>query len=183
MSDLHLITHADKESGTHHKRPGATAFPPGPLACPAVIPRHEDQVALRVGAGRREAAILAALDGQALDFRELASEITGHEPTKSEYVALSRAAHNLAADGMLQFTRVPRGTGGGAGPPRVYLLKVSRWVTGSDAVGGTDAEAPPVGSGLWLNAAFGTPDVLVLELPGAVLPQLGASQSFTNAEV
>jgi len=116
-------------------------------------------VGVRPGTGRRQLAILAALDGLPREFRELASEVTGHEPTKSELASLQRAAHDLAGLGLLQRTRVPRGAGGGSGAPRVYLVKVSRRVSDFDGAAGTEGESPPVFSPGWLRqawAAFGS---------------------------
>src|SRR5690348_11416057 len=106
---------------------------------------------LQPGVGRRESAILAALDGVARDVRELAAEITGHEPTRSEYNAINYAAHGLARAGLVTITKVPRGKGGGTGPYRAVLRKVSRWVADTDGATCTDAE---MSHQQWLDRAW-----------------------------
>jgi hypothetical protein len=100
-------------------------------------------VAPRVGSGKNEAAILAALDGVPRDVRELSAELLGPEWTTGRYNSLTRAARNLAAHGLVKLTHVPRGPGGGIGPPRAYVLKVGRWVRDGDGGSSTDAEQAP----------------------------------------
>jgi hypothetical protein len=106
---------------------------------------------LAPGTGRRERAILSTLDGVPRDVRELAAEIVGREPTRSEYNSLSRASHNLAALGLLQITRVPRGPSAGPGAPRAILRKVGRWVADSDGATATDSQ---MSHQQWLDAAW-----------------------------
>src|SRR5690348_17247731 len=106
---------------------------------------------LQPDVGRREAAILAALDGVARDVRELAAEIAGRTPTKAEYNSIQRAAHTLARAGLVTITRIPRGAGAGPGAPRSVLRKVSRWVADGDGAASIDAE---MSHQQWLDAAW-----------------------------
>jgi hypothetical protein len=109
----------------------------------------------RPGTGRMERQVLAALNGQAVDVRELAAQIAGRPPTRSEYNSVSRASHQLARAGLLVITHQPRGKGGGTGPCRAMLLKVSRQVADADGAAAADAE---LSHGGWLDrcwSAFG----------------------------
>jgi hypothetical protein len=101
------------------------------------------EVGTRPGNGTHEREVLAALDGQVREIRELAAEIVGRVPTGSEYVALQRAVHNLARHGLVQLTRVPRGQGGGSGPARAYVLKVGAWIRDGDSFAAADTATVP----------------------------------------
>lgn len=143
------------------------------------------------GAGPRQRQILAHLNGEAVDVRELAAEILGAEMTQAQYNSINRAAHDLAQLGMVKITKVNRGAGAGPGAPRAFVLKVGRWLADSDGAAGTDAQ---VSYQQWLDrawACFASDPAYAeeicqaaLKLPGLVGDDdAGAADEFPGLEV
>jgi hypothetical protein len=149
----------------------------------------------RLGSGRWQSVYLGLLNGVPREGTEMVRAYLGRRPSRDEHVAALRAAHSLADLGAVELAY----NTGKPGPPRLVLAKVPgaaahprplvRWVTGSDAAAGTDAEALPIGSDRRLDAvwqAFGTDPAYAEEIAAAgrkLGREVGSGDRGTAAEV